>query len=867
MFLERESFLGDLESARAGAAAGTGCAVLVCGEAGIGKTTLVERFTRELAERGGRVRVLWGACDALFTPRPLGPLLDIASQSDGPLRSAVEEGADREALFSALLAELSRPAPQTLAVFEDVHWADEATLDALKFLGRRIRETRALLTATFRDDELGSTHPLRGVLAELPRAVVRRLLLPPLSEAAVAELARRAGRAAAGLFALTGGNPFYVTEALAAGGEEVPASVRDAVFARAARLGAPARAVLDVVALAPAGLERWLLDEVVAPRPEDVESCRATGVLVTRTAALTFRHELARRAWEEGVEPGRRRELHARILDALSRRATDEPAAEAARLVHHALGADDRGALLRLAPVAAQEAARLGAHREAARHYGVALRFAGELPTAARADLLEALARECYLIGENAQAVRALEDALVIRRALDDRRRQSEDERWLARLAWFRGDEEAVARHTASSIEAVEPLGATPELAMAYSARSQLLMCAEENREAVEWGTRALVMARELGDIETVIHALNNIGTAKLNMGDAAGRAELEESLRLALERGLHDHAARAQLNLAEVAVDWRDVERAEPLIEAGVRFCTERDLDPYALCVMGARSMLRLWLGDWSAAAEDAALVLGHPRVPAVDRIPALAALGRMRARRGDPGVSALLDEARDLASPTGELHRIAPVAAARAEAAWLDGRVGDIAAEAAPAYELALRRDNPWWIGELAYWLWRARVLDAPPDRAAEPYALQMRGEAAAAAEAWARLGFRYEQAFALAECDDADAARQALRILHGLDARRAAEAVAAELRERGVRRLPRGPRAATRRNPAGLTRRQLQVLRLLGEGLSNAEIAERLFISPKTVERHVSAVLARLDVRSRTEAALRAGDLFPG
>src|SRR5690606_15004510 len=370
MFLEREAFLEDLESARAGAAAGAGCAVLVCGEAGIGKTTLVERFTRELAERGGRVRVLWGACDALFTPRPLGPLLDIASQSDGPLRSAVEEGADREALFSALLAELSRPAPQTLAVFEDVHWADEATLDLLKFVGRRVRRTCGVVLFTFRDDEVGPEHPLRRGLGELPRDAVRRLRLPPLSEAAVVQLASAAGRDGADLHAVTGGNPFYVTEVLASEGAAVPTSVRDAVLARAARLTAPARDVLDVVAVVPGRTERWLLDEVLAPGLDEVDECVRAGALRSTRDALSFRHELARRAWEDAIEPGRAAALHARVLEALGARGGERTLL--ARLVHHADRAGDGAAVLRHAPAAAREAAAVGAHREAALHYETA---------------------------------------------------------------------------------------------------------------------------------------------------------------------------------------------------------------------------------------------------------------------------------------------------------------------------------------------------------------------------------------------------------------------------------------------------------------------------------------------------------------
>lgn len=212
----------------------------------------------------------------------------------------------------------------------------------------------------------------------------------------------------------------------------------------------------------------------------------------------------------------------------------------------------------------------------------------------------------------------------------------------------------------------------------------------------------------------------------------------------------------------------------------------------------------------------------------------------------------------------PTGEQHRIAPVAAARAEAAWLDGDHERIVAEVSPAFELAIERDNPWFRGELALWLHRAGALDETPDNLAEPYALRLEGHPDAAADAFEKRGLPYERALVLTESENDSAAREGLRSLLELGARRVASAVTAGLRERGVKNLPRGPRRTTRGNVAGLTSRQLEVLELLAEGLSNPEIADRLHISPKTVEKHVSAVLTKLEVDSRTEAALRAAEL---
>lgn len=863
--LERADFFEELELGLRSAIGGSGSVFLVCGEAGIGKTTLLDALAMRCGEGG--TRCLRGSCDALFTPRPLGPLLDIAHTAGGRLRALTSGEPDREALFAAFLDEVRRPGG-TLVIFEDVHWADEATLDLLKFLGRRIRDVPALLVATFRDDELPPRHPLRGVLADLPRAAVHRLALPRLSEAAVAELARLAGRPADGLHALTSGNPFFVTEILASDGA-VPASVRDAVFARAVRLDAAGREVLDAVSLAPGRVEHWLVRALVRPGPETLSACLATGVLERRADGLAFRHELARMAWEDTVDPTKARRLHARALRALE--GTDRERPDVARLVHHAARAGDRDTLLRVAPEAGREAARLGSHREAAAHFATASGVAADLPPAERANLLEALALECSLTGENQRARRAREDALAIRRQQGDRRRQSVNLRWLARLAWFEGDEESVHRHTRAAIDIVEPEGPCPELAMAYSALSQACMSAEHVEEAISWGERAIAMATEVEDDPTQIHALNNVGSARLLRGDETGRAALERSLTMALDRGLHDDAARALLNLAEIAVDFRDAARARELTDEAIRFCTERDLDPYALCVVGARSLWRFWRGDWAGAAEDAETVLHHPRVPPVDRIPALVVLGRMRMRRGDPGAEPLLREALELAAPTGELHRLAPVAAARAELEWLSARPDQAAAEVRPTYELARRRTNPWALGELGFWLWR---VGRPPPRAdlermAEPYARQIGGDWRSAADAWRRLGFPFERALALCHADDDGPAREALSLLQGLGARRSAEVVAAELRRHGRRGLPRGPRRTTRINPANLTSRQLQVLALMAEGLTNVEIGRSLFIAPKTVEHHVSAVLSKLEAPTRTAAVGRARALgvLPG
>ena len=836
---------------------GRGRLVFIGGEAGVGKTTLVRRFCSEYSES---TRVLWGACDALFSPRPLGPLVDIVGTTPSGLMELVTNGARPHEVVGALVRELQAEAP-TILVLEDVHWADEATLDVLRLLYRRLDTVPALVLASYRDDELDRGHPLRIVLGELAtEQTVGRLKIEPLSWAAVAMLAEPHGVDATELHRKTAGNPFFVTEVLAAGKEEISLTVRDAVFARAARLTPAGRTLLEAVAVVPPQVELWLLEKLAGEAIDCLEECLTSGMLIHVPEGVAFRHELARLAVEGSISPIRTHLLHRMTVDALEAASTaDRP--DLARLAHHAEAAGDGEAVLRFAPKAAALAASAGAHREAAAQYARALRFSDGLSYEERAELLDRRFHECFLTDQYDEAIEALELALEYHRKLGDRRKEGDSLRSLSQTLWCPGRTAEAERAGRGAVAVLERIPPGRELAMAFNNLAELSMAAEKTEEALAWGTRALELAQGLDDDEISLRAHKIIATAEFLAGRPGAREKLEEILDRAGKMGLEDEAADAFVCLTWGAVRQRSHHLSDGYLEAGLRYCGERGLEVYRLYLLGFGARSELDQGRWSEAVDSAELVLRIPRTSTVPRIQALVTLGLVRARRGDPGPWAPLDEALELAAPTRELQRIAPVAAARAEAAWLEGNEAAIAEATEEAFDLAQDRRASWVIGELAYWRWKAGILHEIPPGAAQPYALQIAGEWARAAELWTQIGSPYEAALSLADADEDEPLRRALDELHRLGAQPAAASVARRLRHRGVRGLPRGPRAATRQNPANLTVREVEVLALVTQGFRNAEIGKRLFLSEKTVDHHVSAILRKLAVRTRGQAASEA------
>jgi DNA-binding CsgD family transcriptional regulator len=834
---------------------GRGRLVLVAGEAGIGKTALLRAFCSSL----DGVRILCGACEALHTARPLGPLLDIAAETRGELAELVEGGASPSDVLTALLDELRGDAP-TVVVLEDLHWADEATLDLIRLLARRLATVPALVAVTYRDDELERDHPLRIALGELPQSTLMRLALPPLSMTAVAKLARPFGADPHALHGRTAGNPFYVTEALAAGGTHVPDSVRDAVLARAARLGPGVRALLDAVAIAPPRAELWLLEGVAGDDVVHLEDCIASGMLRAERDAVAFRHEIARVAVEAALPPDRRVALHRRALAALADASGKK--IDLARLAHHAEAAGDGEAVLRLAWAAGDRAAALGAHREAAAQFARALRFADAVSSEERAELLERRSYECYLTSAIGDAIEARRLALAEHHSRGDRLREGDAHRWLSRLSWFLADNAVSEAEGHKAVELLEGLPPSSELASAYSNLADLRMLASDVEGARDWGGRAIELAERLGEAEILVHALNNVGTAELSVGSADGAEKLTRSLSLALEAGLEEHVARAHANFAAVAIRARDYALGDRHLAAGIEYCSERDLDSWLLYMTGWKARSELDQGRWDEAAASALEVLDHPGVAAPTQITPLLVLALLRARRGESDPWPLLDEALALAQATAEVRRLAPVAAARAEARWLAGQPELVVEETDEALALAVERPHPWAVGELYVWRKRAGSDEQPPAHVtAEPFRLELAGSPEAASRLWRQLGCPYDAALALLESRDEGDLRRSLAELQRLGARSAAGHVGRVLRERGVRDLSRGPRASTRNNPAGLTARELEVLALVAEGLRNAHIADRLVLSAKTVDHHVSAILRKLEVATRTEAAAQA------
>jgi DNA-binding CsgD family transcriptional regulator len=778
----------------------------------------------------------------------------MAAQMGEDLPELLRSDAQRATIFAAVLRALQhRPA---IIVFEDVHWADEATLDLLRFVGRRITLTSALLVMIYRDDELGPRHPLRVVLGDLASSsTTHHISLPSLSEQAVRILIGERGMDATVLHQQTGGNPFFVTEVLASATSGIPLTIRDAVLARAARLSPAAYVVLEAAAVIGPRIEPWVLSQVTDAESKVVEECLAIGVLVSQGDALAFRHELARKIIIESLLPHHKAALHRRTLETLV--ASPPAQIDLTRLAHHAEAAGDRQAILEYAPAAARQAVAANAHCEAAALYSLALRYADDLTPASRAQLLQSCALECSFIDQRGQSIEMLRRALALWLELGEPVKQAVVLAQLANILIGLGRDEEAEQCSHESVAILEAHPPGPELVHAYRVRAGLNMIDNDFVAAIAWAEKSIALAERLRNVAEYYSAQNILWSSWMTLDYQLGRQQLEENLAAARDAGRTGTVAHAYAQLGSISSELHRFRQADRYLSEGIAYAAQYDLNRLWFYMLAWQAITRLHLGDWNEAADAAETVLRHASPSTVSYLMALVALGRLRARRGDPQANDVLDEALELSRPMSSIDRIGPVRAARAEAAWLAGDPERALEEARAAHSLAMSKHHPWYTGELAYWRWQAGDEVLVPEWMAKPFALHIAGDWRAAAETWEQLGCPYEQARTLAEGDSV-AQVAALAIFERLGARPAAEGLRRRLQTGGVLNLPRKPRAATRENPFGLTHRQVEILTLLTQDLSNAAIAARLHISPKTVDHHVSAVLTQLDVHSREAAA---------
>jgi DNA-binding CsgD family transcriptional regulator/tetratricopeptide (TPR) repeat protein len=844
--LERDGQLERLDAALDSAKCGHGRVVFVGGEAGIGKTALVEHFADRI---DAGVRVAFGRCDALGTPRALGPFVDAAQALD-----VAPAAADRDTLLGDLVAGIRSNGP-VLLVVEDAHWADDATIDLVAMLGRRSVDLPLAFVVTYREDEVGAAHPLRQALGNLATTSGAAWIgLQPLSIDAVRQLAEPHGASADEVYALTGGNPFYVTEALAAPPGSLSTSVRLAVLARASRLSASARDVLDAVAIVPGRAETWLLDGLVDPAVEDVDECLAAGVLLADHGDVVFRHELARRAIEQEIPVGRVGELHRRAVATLA----DRPNTDPARLAHHAERGGDEATLASASAAACHLAAARSANRETIDHGERALAVAEHLTADEVAELKLALSVALQAVARSDEAIALAEDVAAHWRALGEARREAAALIALCSMYRMRGRTSESTAAATGAVELLEQLSPGPELAAAYGMLTSVHMLARNRDEAVVWGERAVSLATELDNPQILGRSLIEYGVADVMDSRFEGLERIYQGIEIGRSNHLPGVVTLGFSQIGSGCGELRRYDHAVPALVEGSTYAAEHDLETARQYIVSWLARCRFDLGEWDDAEAHAFDVLGASRRGGIARFVALNTLGWLRARRGDDDVWPLLDEALEIARQTEHLQRLWPCAVARAEAGWLQGSLDDHVGLLEEMLSVAESCRHHMAVGELCLWLGRAGRDPLLVVEGAEPFVSWNRGDALGAAAGFLSIGCPYEAASAQAASGDTASLRLALATFDRLGATPAAERAATELRARGARVSRSAARGSRPTGPGGLSEREVEVLRLVAAGFTNPQIAATLYISRKTAEHHVSNILTKLGVASRTEAA---------
>jgi len=836
---------------------GEGHCILLSGEAGIGKTSLIKSFYKEKKDN---CKIYQGTCDALFTPRPLAPIYDIIWQIQKDTNENELHNVDKSLLFNQLFNGLEQQRKPVIIIIEDIHWADEATLDFIKFFARRIGRIHCLFILSYRDNEILDNHPLRNVLGQLSPDSITRLHLQPLSKDAVEKMAEERGYKGEDVFSISGGNPFYVTEILASYSPGVPDNIKDSILSVYHRQEKGTKNAWEICSVIPEGLEINRFGKIKSSWDEGMDHCFALQIIIIKKNRVVFKHELYRRTIEGSLSPFKRIALNKKMLELFLD--SFEAEGEIERIVHYAKNANENKLVVKYAPIAARQAACVGAHIEASKLFLTAIEYSDGNDEDQMVEFYESYAYECYLTNQTKDAIIYQGKALKVWQKKKEIERAGHSLSFLSRLWWFNGNRQEAEKYGKQAIEILESQPASKAKAMAYSNMSQLKMLSDDKAECVEWGNKAIEMAKKIKDDEILSHAMNNVGSIlwKVNFSDESGKKMLFESLDIALKNSFHEHAARSYSNIASIYLLYKEYELAKQVLEVGINYCEERNLDSSKNYKLYAKARVFLETGDWQRAASILENLVSNPSQVGSVKIAALAALAIIKIRKGEEDALIYLIEAKQLALKTNEHHRIIPVMIAELQYEWLTGKQRITEEELKLSNDLIQRVENIFLNSEFSFWLQKVRKKDLRLPELYEPYKLLKEGKCRLAAAYWETKDCPFEKAFALYAGNEEDK-KNALLIFQQIGADAVYEKIKMEMRADGIKKIPRGLRESTKTNPAQLTNRELDVLHLLQKGIQNKEIAGTLFISPKTADHHISNILFKLEVKSRAMAVAEA------
>lgn len=854
--VERADDLAAIEQAYQAATTGVGGTIVVCGSAGMGKTSLVQTFLDRIDEP----TVFIGGCDDLIAPRSFGPFRDMA-RTTGLLPDELVRNPNREDLLAGLLDVLDRPSRPAVMVVEDAHWADDASIDILRYLTRRIVSMHALLVITLRHREVDRSHPVRSLLAGPTSTAPVRVELRPLSIDAVAGLVRE--RRSAGvepgldprsLYEVSGGNPFLVDQLLSAGPGDAARSARETLVARSERLSPAGQAVLQSLSVLPEGADPTVARMLFGDQTEALHEAEGSGLLESTADRIRFRHELGRTAIVESMSFGERMAATNQVLDALI-----NTGADSTLLVHLSRSAGDGRRATRFALQVLDDGLAPTNHREAWKLTRIALECTTDLGPDRIASLHLAAATAGRLTNNHDEAVRHAEKAVELLTELGD------DDATLA-TAWLKvaitrvatGDHRRAATALHQAKDLLDRGDLTEEWVQCNTLLATSALIAGDVDKTVQRTTESIDLADANGWTQAMVYALGVRGIARCSVALADGLEDMHRAIQLGAKHGPTDRHAANLHNLSVLHLRNAETERAEDFIDQAERYAREHGVDNMLFHAQVQRAHILIQQGRMTEAEGLIDESLDRAADPGAIRASANAALARIWARRGDPAATEMVERCWLDAVATGEIQKMGIAGITRLEYLWLQGDDEALLPFAHHLVGLGERHQHHRLRADALRMLQRLGVPVEPFDGCPPPLAAALAGDHRLAAEQWEQAGQPYEQALELVESTDTSIAFEGLRLLDRAGASRAADLVRQRLRSRGLQGVPRGPRRSSDGAVPVLTDRQTDVLRLIADGLTNQQIADELFVARRTVDNHVSAILSRLGVEGRHEAA---------